>query len=261
MEQVSAKMSPKQVSRLRNGHIVRLQKPKMEGEGISLMVNPANYSMITKSFSRNKGVQISLSPEELAANKSASSSMAGKGIFGKKFDRKVGDIIGKPAQKAVYKIAAKELKPLAKKAIETGLTTAGVAASTYLPGAAPIIMPATAGLSKLATDYLDDPSKYQTKAGLQSAVANQARKSLIDAAVSARENEAVSGEGLYASSGRGMCCGGKVMCGGSAFGVRGGLLNLQHPALQSQPFASNYQFQYTLPPQYQKFARGSGLYA
>lgn len=260
MEHVSAKLSPKQVSRLRNGHMVRLQKPKMEGEGISLIVNPANFSTITKSFSRNKGVQISLSPDELAANKSATASMAGKGIFGKKFDRKVGEIIGKPAQKAVYKIAAKELKPIAKKAIETGLTTAGVAASAYLPAAAPLIMPATAGLSKLATGYLDDPSSYQTKAGLQSAVANQARKTLIDAAVSARENEAVSGEGLYASAGRGMC-GGKVMCGGSAFGVRGGLLNLEHPALRSQPFASNFQFQYTLPPQYQKFAKGSGLYA
>jgi len=258
MEQVSAKLSPKQVSRLRNGHMVRLQKPKMEGEGISLIVNPANYSMITKSFSRNKGVQISLSPEELAANKSASTSMAGKGIFGKKFDRKVGEIIGKPAQKAVYKIAEKQLKPIAKKAIETGLTTAGVAASTYLPGAAPLIMPATAGLSKLATDYLDDPSRYQTKAGLQNAVANQARKTIMDTAISALKDEPVSGEGLYAS---GKGCGGKIMCGGSAFGVRGGLLNLQHPALQSQPFATNYQFQYTLPPQYQKFARGSGLYA
>lgn len=33
------------------------------------------------------------------------------------------------------------------------------------------------------------------------------------------------------------------------------------PALISQPFSANFQFQHTLPPAYQKFSRGGGLYA
>jgi hypothetical protein len=33
------------------------------------------------------------------------------------------------------------------------------------------------------------------------------------------------------------------------------------PALLSQPFSANFQFQHTLPPAYQKFSKGGGLYA
>jgi hypothetical protein len=33
------------------------------------------------------------------------------------------------------------------------------------------------------------------------------------------------------------------------------------PALTSQPFSANFQFQHTLPPSYQKFSKGGGLYA
>jgi hypothetical protein len=33
------------------------------------------------------------------------------------------------------------------------------------------------------------------------------------------------------------------------------------PALMSQPFSANFQFQHTLPPAYQKFSKGGGLYA
>jgi len=32
------------------------------------------------------------------------------------------------------------------------------------------------------------------------------------------------------------------------------------PALLSQPFSANFQFQHTLPPAYQKFSKGSGMY-
>jgi len=43
-------------------------------------------------------------------------------------------------------------------------------------------------------------------------------------------------------------------------GINGGMLAHLPPALQSQPYASNFQFQHTLPPAYQKFSKGSGLY-
>jgi len=32
------------------------------------------------------------------------------------------------------------------------------------------------------------------------------------------------------------------------------------PALLSQPFSANFQFQHTLPPAFQKFSKGSGMY-
>ena len=33
------------------------------------------------------------------------------------------------------------------------------------------------------------------------------------------------------------------------------------PALKSQPFSANFQFQHTLPPAYQRFSKGGGLFA
>jgi hypothetical protein len=46
-------------------------------------------------------------------------------------------------------------------------------------------------------------------------------------------------------------------------GTNGGFVAPAHlpPALVSQPFSANFQFQHTLPPAYQKFSRGAGLYA
>lgn len=79
---VEVSASPKQISRLRNGHKVRVKRA-MAGEGICLVVSPINYDQITRTFSRNKGLEISLSPEELKSNQMAAPDMEGKGIFSK----------------------------------------------------------------------------------------------------------------------------------------------------------------------------------
>ena len=86
MEKVEVGVSPKQLSKIRNGHIVRVKKP-MEGKGVCLVVDPSKYQLITRAFSRGKGVEVSLSPEEIMENMNASSTMEGKGIFGDRFDR------------------------------------------------------------------------------------------------------------------------------------------------------------------------------
>ena len=52
------KVSPKQMSKLRNGHKVRV-KPPMEGEGCCLIVHPENYLLLSRTFSKNKGAEIS----------------------------------------------------------------------------------------------------------------------------------------------------------------------------------------------------------
>jgi hypothetical protein len=86
MDSVRIDASPKQLSKLRNGHKVRV-KPAMEGKGVCMVVRPETYNTITRAFGRGKGVELALSPEEILANQQASSSMEGQGIFGKKFDR------------------------------------------------------------------------------------------------------------------------------------------------------------------------------
>jgi len=86
-----------------------------------------------------------------------------------------------------------------------------------------------------------------------------------------REKRGIAGIGLYA--GRGM--GGEGLYAGrqgrgvantptaGLVGVNGSLLAMSHPAFQSQAHSANFQFQHTLPPQFQMRGNmnGSGLYA
>ena len=153
-------LSKKQMSRMKKGDKVRLS-PSMQGGGVSVIVDPANYSLITHSFSRNKGVDVMLSPQEILANKEASPQMEGQGIFGKSFDRAVGKIIGKKAQKLLYD-TAREYLPEAQMALTGGLASGATALGVSQPWLAPYLPTAVAGLSALGSDYLADPSKYQS---------------------------------------------------------------------------------------------------
>ena len=55
-----------------------------------------------------------------------------------------------------------------------------------------------------------------------------------------------SGEGLYAGR---QSRGSGFRASGGQLGARG--QSILPPALQSQPYSANFQFQHTLPPQYQ----------
>jgi len=99
MEQDRFQISPKQMSKIRNGHKVRIKKPKIEGEGINLIVSPENFILITKSFTRNKGSEIVLSPQEILANKEQAQAMEGQGIFGRKIDVKAKEVLGEKRKK------------------------------------------------------------------------------------------------------------------------------------------------------------------
>ena len=146
-------MSPAVMSRARNGHRVRL----MKGMGTQLVVNDNQFNQIERAFLKNKGIQVALAPEEIAANR----EMQGEGIFGKKFDnalKKVG------VKQFVYK-AASAVKPLAMELIDKGAT----AAMMYAPEFAPAISLAQGA----AKQYLNKPSTLQSKKGLR-ALGNQA---------------------------------------------------------------------------------------
>ncbi len=301
---VSFDASPKQVSKLRNGHRVRIKK----GEGFNVIVQPGTYNLVNKAFEKNRGVEIALSPEEIEVNraispeqhlayKKANPEMKGDGIFGKKFDK----VLKKAGvKKAAYAIGD-ELKPLAKAGIVAGLTSGATALGAVQPELIPFLPAGVAGMTGLAYDYLDNPSKYQSgfsgirgrpvrslaekavkakvnekineqlgtnydymsRAGLENAIAQSAAAELNKASIAPRFVQPPAeyyGEGLYASGrmGRGVRAIDRSIMG------RG---NMTHgdayipPALMSQPLSANFQFQHFLPPAYQKFNSGSGLYA
>lgn len=291
VQSVMIKVSDKQMSKLRNGHKVRV-KPDMNGTGCCLIVHPQNYSIITRSFKNMKGSEISLSLEEIMLNKEVAPDMQGKGIFGKKFDRFVEKKIGKANKKILYRIA-EQGKPIAQTALAGLIGAASAAAIGAAPELSPYILPASATATALGTDYIANPSKYQGKEGRRIAakagkdtaltVANkelgtnmtelnaaelrkaatakavaeakrQAKDYMKDAPTAEAESQATSstlGAGLYAS--------GRNIRGGQV-GLNGGFIRNLPPAMQSQPYGANFQFRSTLPPAYQKFSKGAGLY-
>jgi hypothetical protein len=160
------KASKNQLSKLRKGHNVRIS-PEMEGKGIDLIVHPEAYNLAKKSFMKGKGIQMKLTPKEIALNQEFTKKMKGKGIFGKSFDRAL-DRYG--LKEAAYKIGD-AAKPAVQAAILGGLMSGATALSaTELvasgglgAGAIPAIYSGAGTLGYLATDYLDNPSKYQKK--------------------------------------------------------------------------------------------------
>lgn len=164
MEQVRIQISPKQMSKLRNGHKVRV-KPAMEGGGITLLVSPENFSLVNKAFTRNKGSEIVLSPQEILANREQAPMMEGSGIFGRKFDKGVEKALGKTGKKKAYEYARDVLNPIAKGAITAGLTASAASLGAVQPELIPFLAPAVPTLTYMAYDYLDRPRDYQSNAG------------------------------------------------------------------------------------------------
>jgi len=288
MERIHIRASGKQLSKLRNGHKVRV-RPAMQGEGIGVIVSPETYNQLTNTFRKGKGAELALSPPEIMANKDMAPEMEGKGIFGPAVDRWLSK---KGLKKAVYKIGD-QLKPTAKSALIGALTAGGASLATANPALIPYIPAGVAGLSSLGLDYIDNPDSYwSSNAGgtrarkARSLVGRVAqdkalaelnsrlgtdmgaldRNAIAQAVADKAEAQVaydrfgfpISGSGLYASgSGLGLGVGGErgirrqagsVGLGGSMVGGRIGGIP---PALQSQPYGANFQWRHTLPPQFQ----------
>ena len=123
MHLISFDASPRQVSKIRNGHSVRIKK----GRGFNLVVNPSTYHLVSRAFTKNKGVQIKLSDEELDANKSLSPeqhSELAEGMDKNLFDElpfaEGGSIFKKAVKSKVGKQIRKDLKPLGRELLKIG---------------------------------------------------------------------------------------------------------------------------------------------
>jgi hypothetical protein len=267
MKKIGISASLKQLSKLRNGHKVRLTK----GEGC-LVVNPGRYDTLSRTFMRGKGMSVQLSPEEIMANKGM---MVGEGIFGPGFDKFLSKI---GIKKEVYALGDK-LKGPVKKAIDAlankapaALGAAGAALATAVgqPELAPLAIKAGQELGKKArnytkkhltgkTGYLDDPESYQKNpkklldfkgVGMSGCGYGMDRSAVTMDNLAAREEQGGYGSGLYAGASRGR--------GMSIVGGRASMMGCGHPALQSQPMGELYHQRFQIAPQ---MLKGAGLYA
>jgi len=237
-------MSKPQMAKMKKGVAVRI-KPAIEGEGVCLMVNPANYSQITRSFSRNKGSEIRLTPEELAVNASEGAKMEGKGLYSK----------AKKAVSAVDKSLDKQLGPSVKKALISSAITSAV------PELAPVVLASQTPIVKKAVKRVAKKVGMGIKPRLPTMVEDE-----------------MDGQGIYAAApsrvGRGLSVNPKLRRSLVGFGMVGcaptrvehsRFVSVLPPALQSQPYSANFAMANQLPVQFQSYARGtvagSGLYA
>ena len=260
MKKIGVSASLKQLSRLRNGHKVRLTT----GEGC-LIVHPDRYDTLERTFMRGKGMCVQLSPDEIMSNK-----MEGEGIFGKKFDKFIkkigikkevyalGDKLKGPVKKAIRAIASKAPAAL-------GAAGAALATAVGQPELAPIAMMAGKKLGEKARNYskkhiegyIDDPTAYQKDPkkfldlkGVGMRGCGMDRRAVAMADLGAREYSGGYGSGLYAAGSRGGAL--------SVVGGRQSMMGMGHPALQSQPMGELYHQRFQISPQ---MLKGQGLYA
>lgn len=271
MYKVGVDISPKQQSRLRNGHKVRIKK----GTGVCLVVSPGNYDITSRAFRRNKGVEIQLSPDEIEENRMVSPEMQqddvgeikGMGLFSK-----VGKTLKSAGSKTLSGLAYAERQarknPYSRLAIKTGvpmLAAAGTEAALMSMGVDPVTASFMASGAKEGTNYGLSRAGYGLYSGAQgrgfggtltagmedlkrqtmgSHYANQYDASAIKDSLRSKRGQMISGRGSFISS--------------SQSGM--------HQAMQSQPYGENFSMQNQLPPQYQRLhnggsSEGRGIYA
>lgn len=232
MHTISIDASPHQIRKLKKGLKVRVKK----GTGFNLIVHPTTYGIVNRAFRKNKGSEIQLSEEEL-------------GHTFKEYSPPEPD--------------QKDLNPIKPNPQPSG------------PAVAPSPMHGSVGsginarhvLHKALNDHLGTNYGYLQRAGMDNAV-NSHRSSVmakhgIDARRALAPDQEVQSSMLGPRSRMG---GGSIEH--ATLGLKGGMLHAYTPpALLSQPFSANFQFQHFLPPQYQHFNSGgsssiggSGLY-
>ena len=255
MERIEVGISPAQMSKVRNGHMIRC-KPSVKGSGVIMIVEPSTFNIATKALSKNKGFQMRLSPNEIQANREGADEMEGKGIF---------KTIAKKAGKVAKKVAIQAGKQLGKEVAKQlpSLATSGLVAGATLLGQPQLIPVAGIVGDKLGKFAGKKLNKAIDGAGVM-AQAKRTSK-MIKRRIENIEGEGLyagrgmmDGEGLYAGGRRGMGMdGGRITPSAGLVGVMGNLLPMSHPALQSQAMNANFQFRHTMPQNIQM--RGNGM--
>ena len=72
---VSLNLSPGQLSKLRNGHGIRVG-PHMVGSGVDIIIDPMTFHNLSKKLNKGKGAVFKMGPAEINMNK-----MEGSGLF------------------------------------------------------------------------------------------------------------------------------------------------------------------------------------
>ena len=213
-------------------HVLKLKKPTvrqlkkllaglpvklMKGRGFQLIVHPENYDIVSGCFNRGMPAMVQLNPAEIEMNTPSPE------------EHQVTAGIKKPELIPKFQI----VKPLA---VGNGFTGLKAPRMVSVPETKRHVM-------EMEDLGYRTGHKFGTRsrAGLGNLYANEASAKLASAMNSVNSYEVperIVGRGLRPEG---------VGAGGNLIGKY-----IPH-ALQSQPYSANFQFQFTLPPQYHKF--------
>ena len=198
-----------------------------KGEGFELLVHPHTYNIVSRSFNKGKGSQIQLSPEELEMNKGIS----------------------------------KAISPEAHN--RTPRPTAPVTSSAPVAGSG---FTSKLKLADTLNKHLGTNYGYLARAGMDNAINSKLSSVMAKHGIDGRMKLSPEGNFSATLEPHSRMVGGAIEKG--SIGRKGSMLHAYTPpALVSQPFSANFQFQHFLPPQYQHFntgghadVMGNGLY-
>lgn len=246
MQRLNITASPAQLRKLKKGLPVNL-KHAMEGTGVGIMVDPGKFSVISKIFNNGRGARVKLSDEEISANIEGGSLNARRA--------KGGSLNAKQAKGTGLTSSSDRapVKSRAKKAFQEPYEAQEP--PTNIGGPKAILTPSTiSGVFDQSELFKQINGSLGTSFGnLQSATIGNAASAFQQAGVDtdlidSKATDQVIGTGLWANHRE-----------GGSIGMNGGFVHRQPQALSSQPYATNFQFQHTLPIAYQRFSGGGGL--
>jgi hypothetical protein len=294
MHLISFEANPRQLGKLKKGHPVRIKR----GSGFNLIVNPYNYNLVSRAFTKNKGVQLALSPEEIELNRNLTpeqhQAMAdtydnnlfehlpfaeGGSIFSKlsKGAKHLGSVIKKGLQSEPAKRIGNVLKSTAKDLLHEQIDKAHqMGRDKY--GSNPLLgslmneganfahgqvsgLGLGAGMHRRSRGMGMNAHDALKLANLATAHANHELSKMHNATVHGQITQPpISSYYDYplAPPSRGT----GIHNHHNFIRGRGSLIaqdNYIHPALQSQPYGANFHMQFFLPPEYHKFNDGGTM--
>jgi hypothetical protein len=296
MQSIEIDISPAQMKRLHKGHKVRVKK----GRGFELMVHPTTYNIVSRAFNKGKGSQIQLTPEEIKLNEQGVTpedhAMTGKGWgdLEESISNNLARLANAGANTVVNRYLDEEEPKTGKGVCRTGRRKGKGWGDLEESISNNLARLANAGANTVVNRYLDEEPKtgkgigdimsqnalfnnlnkhldtnygYMSRAGLDNAMSSNKNAMLAKMAIDARYKMAPTVMPSYEMGPQSRSVGGRLENG--TIGRNGGMMSsYTPPALVSQPFSANFQFQHFLPPQYQHFnmggsydAMGNGLYA
>jgi len=257
MHTIQIDVSPNQLRKLKKGNPVRVKK----GTGFELQVHPQTFNIVTKAFAKNKGSQIQLSPEEIEMNQGISKSISPEA------HKMSTDPMTQKAPMSGGKIGrlkkANRWQTFADATLRDTIDTAGKAGRVFNDTTS---MKSRAGFGIHGygvTNQLHDALNaqlgsnygYLARAGMDNYINNQASSVMQKHGIDARRGLTALQRGYDAFEPHSRMVGGAIEK--STIGLKGSMLHAYiPPALVSQPFSANFQFQHFLPVQFQHFNSG-----